>query len=252
MDVDFRGWVRQPSTILGIGTILGLIASALAAYEGGSVSAIIAFGGVVFGVVHLVLPDNSQAAADAQALAMEVVKDTANHALTTALPQILRDALRFLTDLKPAKPAPDPAVAQLGTGTGAIASTLGALLLMVALGLSACSMTPAQKAQMQTDIQTVEQAACLVDGVVQPIAAPVLATLVPQASIAVSIDNALVHPNVVKFCANLGGTPVAETATAAPVVPATPAALPVPPMPSAVSVTPIPTPATAATLAAPN
>lgn len=76
--------------------------------------------------------------------------------------------------------------------------------ILVLLALIATACTPAQIADVKL--------ACMVDGSAQPIAASVLATVVPQASIAVSVDNALVHPAVVAYCKSLGGAPVAVAA----------------------------------------
>lgn len=243
MSFDFRGWVRQPSTILGFGTIGGLIASAFASYEGGAVSGIVAAGALVFALVHLAMPDNSQAAADAQKLAIDLMKGVATHSFETTIPQMFRDGMRFVTDMNP-KGAADGsapvATAQFTVGqavdaagapvvmvqsTSAVAAAAGPLttaavllcLTGAAFGLAACG-TPAQ-----------QQAACQTDAGVQPLGAALLTTLVPASDGVVSLDTLLVHPAVVKYCAGLGGTPAAVPASAAPpsivpAVPVTPAA----------------------------
>jgi hypothetical protein len=77
-------------------------------------------------------------------------------------------------------------------------------LLGPTLILSACN-DPQQ-------LQQALQAACKIDGVVVPIAQTQMATLVPASAGAVTIDELLIHPAVVKYCAGLGGTPT----TAAP------------------------------------
>ena len=68
--------------------------------------------------------------------------------------------------------------------------------------VAGCSMTPAQKT-------AVLKIGCAVDGVVQPIAAPLVASLGAGGATAASADTLLVHPTVVAACAALGGTPAA-------------------------------------------
>jgi hypothetical protein len=233
MNFDFRGWARQPSTILGFGTVGGLIAAAAASYAGGTVSGIVAAGGLAFALVHMAMPDNTQAAADAQALAIDMIKGVASHTMEVQLPQIMRDGLRFITDMAPKPPVPilgtdgkpiaDPTI---NTGTLAKAAVIVACLLGGTFALSACSVQQLQLA-CQTDAATV------------PIADATLATLVPAASAGIAIDTALVHPAVVKYCASLGAVPVAAptggtsslvTPSTTPLVPApAPAAAPAAP-----------------------
>lgn len=56
-----------------------------------------------------------------------------------------------------------------------------------------------------------QQLACDLDGKIQPIAADVVTTLVPQTTAGVAIDNAVVHPAIAKYCASLGGTAVSAS-----------------------------------------
>lgn len=218
MRFDIRGWARQPSTILGFGTVAGLFASALASYEGGTVSGIVAAGGLAFALVHMLLPDNSQAAADAQALAIDVVKGVVNHTLEVQIPQILRDGMKFITDAAP-KPAPVPAPTDPASVVTLAKAAVVAIVFGGALfGLAACG-TPAQ-----------QQVACQTDAALVPIADGTLSTLVPASAGIVSLDTLLVHPAVVNYCKTLGGTPVAASAAAGSTLivptlaPATPAA----------------------------
>lgn len=66
--------------------------------------------------------------------------------------------------------------------------------------VTGCSMTPAQKT-------AVLKIGCAVDGVVQPIAAPLVASLGAGGASVASADVLLVHPAVVAACTALGGTP---------------------------------------------
>lgn len=96
-----------------------------------------------------------------------------------------------------------------------------ALALLVYL--SAChSMTPEQ----QATIQQVLTVACNVDGVVVPVAQPIVATLGPVGATGANID-LLVHPAVVAACKALNGVPASVTSASSPVtVPATTASTP--------------------------
>ncbi len=79
----------------------------------------------------------------------------------------------------------------------------------LALGvlLSACSnLTTAQQAK----IKEVLQVACNIDGVVVPVAQPIVTTLGPPGAAVASAD-LLVHPEVVAACQALSGTPVSAT-----------------------------------------
>lgn len=77
--------------------------------------------------------------------------------------------------------------------------------------VAGCSLTPAQKTAML-------KIGCVVDGVVQPITAPLVASLGPGGASVASADTLLVHPTVVAACEDLGGTP-AVMATPAPAIP---------------------------------
>jgi hypothetical protein len=96
-----------------------------------------------------------------------------------------------------------------------------ALSLLVCL--SACSsMTPEQQVQ----VRQVLTVACNVDGVVVPVAQPVVATLGPAGATASNVD-LLVHPAVVAACKAVSGVPVGVTPVSPPVtVPADTAAKP--------------------------
>jgi hypothetical protein len=92
-----------------------------------------------------------------------------------------------------------------------IAAHLYALPLLA--GLSACSnMSPDQQARMQQALTV----ACNVDGVMVPIAQPIVATIGTGGATAANVDSLLVHPAVVLACKAMNGTPE----TAVPVSPA--------------------------------
>ena len=94
------------------------------------------------------------------------------------------------------------------------------LLAMVTICFTAgCAITPAQKTAAL-------KIGCAVDGVVQPLAAPLVASIGPAGTSVASADTVLVHPAVMAACAALGGTPAAVVA-------------PAPGSPKATSVTPM-------------
>jgi hypothetical protein len=79
------------------------------------------------------------------------------------------------------------------------------IILASLLALGAC-----QNGQLTPQAAASLTMACKVDGAVQPIAVGVAATLPqPGAQAGATVDALLVHPAVVKACADLGGAPVA-------------------------------------------
>jgi hypothetical protein len=80
--------------------------------------------------------------------------------------------------------------------------------------LSACSTMTQQQ---QATIKQVLTVACNVDGVLVPVAQPIVATL-GSAGAAASTADLLVHPAVVAACKALNGTPASVTASSPAVV----------------------------------
>jgi hypothetical protein len=79
--------------------------------------------------------------------------------------------------------------------------------------LPACSnLTPEQ----QATIRQVLTVACNVDGIVVPVAQPVVATLGPASNTATDVD-LLVHPAVVEACKAVNGVPASATPASPPV-----------------------------------
>ena len=87
------------------------------------------------------------------------------------------------------------------------------LALALLVCLSACNnMTPEQ----QTTIKQVLTVACNVDGVLVPVAQPIVATLGPAGTAVANID-LLVHPSVVAACKAVNGVPASVTPVSPPV-----------------------------------
>lgn len=78
------------------------------------------------------------------------------------------------------------------------------------LCLAGCALTPAQQAQVQAHALVALKVACQVDGIVIPIAQPIVASLGPTGA-AISAADLLVHPTVVAACAVVNGIPVTVT-----------------------------------------
>jgi hypothetical protein len=96
--------------------------------------------------------------------------------------------------------------------------------LLVLACVSACANpTPQQQARL-TEILTV---ACNVDGVIVPLAQPVVATMGTVGATASTVD-LLVHPSVVAACQALKGVPAGVTpvVASASTVPGSPVATP--------------------------
>ena len=145
MAFDFQGWLRQPSTITGIAGFATAIITGVAHYFAGDATLDVVVGSVTFSAVHLVINDNSQAAADAQALAIDLTKGVANHTLETTIPQILRDGIKLVGDIR--SPASPPPGTVSGSSIGAGVGTAAALLVVTWL-VTACSASAVPKGQL--------------------------------------------------------------------------------------------------------
>lgn len=92
-----------------------------------------------------------------------------------------------------------------------------AVLLLACL--AACgNVTPSQQAQIAQAVTV----ACNVDGVLVPVAQPVVANLGPGGATVANVDTLLVHPTVVAACTALKGTPASATPASPPVAVAAP------------------------------
>jgi hypothetical protein len=79
--------------------------------------------------------------------------------------------------------------------------------------LAACgNLTPDEQTQITQELIV----ACAVDGMLVPIAKPVVASLGTGGAAAANADSLLVHPAVVAACNTIGGTPAMAKPIAAP------------------------------------
>ena len=203
-------WLRQPTTMLGFAMI---VASGAMAFFG--LIPVAAFGCVLAPALGLLaLDDNTAARADIQTAAIDAVTSATTNHLKDNLPRLINEAMKVASDF-------------------AAKTATGLVLAIVCLSLAACGAmgsgtTAAEvQAKIHAQIQAAAPVACATDGVAQPIAADVLEALVPGATTAaaVTVDQLLVHPAIVKYCAKIGAKPAAIVS--APAAPApTPAAAP--------------------------
>ena len=87
--------------------------------------------------------------------------------------------------------------------------------------LAACgNLTPDQQARIAQELNV----ACAVDGMLVPLASPVVASRGTGGAAVANVDNLLVHPAVVAACNAIGGTPASAKPVVAPATtPASPA-----------------------------
>ena len=139
--------------------------------------------------------------------------DTA--AIATRIRMALGDPTLGIATSVPVVPAPAPA--------GLFPPPTGLVLLALSgLTLVACAnLTPVQKQELKV-------LGCRFDSVFQPMAVGTLSALVPGGTILTDIDTLVLHPDVVKYCANQGGN--ADTATPLPPGPVPASALLPPPV----------------------
>lgn len=96
--MSIASWIRQPTTIIGLGTCAGTVGMLTVQATSGQISWPVAAFGLGGALVMLVLPDNTTAKADAGKLAEDVATAiiTKNAA---ALPNIAKDTAAVLTDV---------------------------------------------------------------------------------------------------------------------------------------------------------
>jgi hypothetical protein len=79
--------------------------------------------------------------------------------------------------------------------------------------IAACgNLTPSEQAQITQELIV----ACTVDGMLVPLATPVVASLGTNGAVAANVDNLLIHPAVVAACNAIGGTPASAKPVVAP------------------------------------
>ena len=97
---SIKAWLKQPSTIHGLGvafgTVAGLVAQALTHDTTWSVAA----GGSAYALMHVVLPDNSGAQSSIEKLVTDTVTAAAQKRLAEALPSLVQEGLAVVSAFK--------------------------------------------------------------------------------------------------------------------------------------------------------
>lgn len=127
MSFNIDTWLRQPTTVLGLGTLGGTVTAAMAHYAiGGNAALSLGVGSIAFAMVHLVVNDNSVAPSKVETLVTDAVTAIVSKNLAAALPGLLKDGMAVATALQPAPStvsACAPAIsASVTAGVGAEAS----------------------------------------------------------------------------------------------------------------------------------
>lgn len=97
--------LKQPSTIQGIGAVAGVMtvfASHLAQQD---TTVTVALGGLVFGIVHILMPDNTGAPSSVEKLVTDAATAVAQKRLALAMPQLLADTMAVVQSIQPAQTA---------------------------------------------------------------------------------------------------------------------------------------------------
>ena len=98
---NVKAYLKQPTTINGVGAMFGVLVAVATSYMSGSVTAGAGVGVFVAGLVHVLMPDNSALSVDAGALAVAVAGLVAKQ--PGALSVVLSDAGKVAVDLVPTK-----------------------------------------------------------------------------------------------------------------------------------------------------
>lgn len=109
MKAKFATWLRQPSTIVGIGSLIGIATGCVTHLLTHDTTASVALGGAVASLVHIVMPDNSGAATAAQTLTQDVVTAAVQKRLRDSLPALIADVNAMLNAAVVQQLVPTPA-----------------------------------------------------------------------------------------------------------------------------------------------
>ncbi len=110
MNSRLQGWLRQPTTIHGIGVIVATVAG-IGTYVA-TRSPVMAAGlaGSTFGVIAAMLNDSNADTARIEALVTDVATAIASRHVAAMLPQLVADASKALESAAPAGATPAPQV----------------------------------------------------------------------------------------------------------------------------------------------
>ncbi len=107
--------LKQPTTIKGIAAVAGVLTGAATHLALHDTTLTATIGGLVYGLVHIALPDNSGAPSSVEQLVTDAATAVAQKRLAAAMPQLLADTLAVVQSVQgphapvPLAPAPGAA-----------------------------------------------------------------------------------------------------------------------------------------------
>ena len=96
---SLSSWLHQPTTIHGIAAVVTTIGAAVTAWSSGQITGVQAIvglvGGMSYGLVHMLMPDNSTAARATQVLIQDTLTASfqGQEQFHAAMPVIMKDAV---------------------------------------------------------------------------------------------------------------------------------------------------------------
>lgn len=94
----------QPSTITGIATLIAALGGGVVMWTTKDVSLAAGLGAFVFGVVHIMLPDNTSAPTTLEKLITDTLTAAAQHRLMAAVPVLVADVAASMKSLQMVAP----------------------------------------------------------------------------------------------------------------------------------------------------
>lgn len=108
---SIMAWLRQDTTINGIGLLAGTIAGAVTQVMTHQAELSASAGVVAAAAIHLIAPGNAREASTIEKLATDMVQAAVQRKLAAAMPGLIEDGAAVMQALKPA----NPPVAQVAT-----------------------------------------------------------------------------------------------------------------------------------------
>jgi hypothetical protein len=115
-------WLKQPSTITGIAAFVGTAAGLIAHYLTHDATLSVTVGGLVYGAVHVVVPDNTAAASSAEKLVTDAVNAIVQKKVAAMVPQLAADAFALFNAVS-GTPAAAPPAASATSAAPTVGST---------------------------------------------------------------------------------------------------------------------------------
>lgn len=98
---DLKAWLAQPSTIKGFASVGGILAAAATHLLTHDLTTAATAGGMVYGLVHIAMPDNTGAPSSVEKLVTDAATAVAQKRLAAAMPQLLADTMAVVQSFQP-------------------------------------------------------------------------------------------------------------------------------------------------------